>query len=293
MTAPRAAAVVVTHETRDDVLGCLATLSVAGADEVVVVDTGSTDGTVEAVRREHPEVTLLTLDNVGYGAAANVGIARTTAPVVVVANADTRFARGAIRRLADEIEADPELASAGPLVRYPDGRIQASNRRFPTVPQAVGHALFGLWLPRNPWTRAYRMLDVDPLEPRDVDWLSGCAVALRRAAFDEVGGFDPGYFMFVEDVDLGYRLRQAGWRVRFVPDAEVVHTVGASTRRHRARMLVAHARSLDRFYGRAYAGRAGRLLRPLVRLGLATWVAVALVWGAVTGVRHGRSTTGE
>lgn len=294
MTAPRTAAVVVTHETREEVLACLATLHDAGADEVVVVDTGSSDGTAAAVRRDHPDVTLLTLDNVGYGAAANVGIARTSAPVIVVANADTRFGAGSMTRLADELAHDPGVGSAGPLVRYPDGRIQASNRRFPTAGQAVGHALLGLWFPRNPWTRAYRMLDVDPLAARDVDWLSGCAVALRRSAFEEVGGFDPGYFMFVEDVDLGYRLRQAGWRVRFVPDAEVVHTVGASTRRHRARMLVAHARSLDRFYGRAYAGRAGRLLRPFVRLGLAVWVAVALVWGAATGVRrHGRSTTGE
>lgn len=294
MTHPWTAAVVVTHETRDDVLACLATLEDAGADEVVVVDTGSTDGTVATVRAAHADVTLLALDNVGYGQAANVGIARTRAPVVVVANADTRFRPGAISRLADELERHPDVGSAGPLVRYPDGRIQASNRRFPTLAQAVGHGLFGLWWPKNPWTRAYRMLDADPYVARDVDWLSGCAIALRRTAFEEVGGFDPGYFMFVEDVDLGYRLRRAGWRVRFVPDAEVVHTVGASTRLRRARMLVAHARSLDRFYGRAYAHGAGRLLRPFVRLGLAVWVAAALVWGAAAGVRrHGRSTTGE
>lgn len=290
---PPTAAVVVTHETREEALACLASLGPAGAAEVVLVDSGSTDGTADAVRAAFPDVAVVELDNVGYAQAANAGVARTTAPVVVVANADTRFAAGAVTALAAVFAADREVGAAGPLVRYPDGRLQASCRRFPTPGQAAGHALLGLWFPRNRWTRAYRMLDDDPSAPRDVDWLSGCAIALRREAFDDVGGFDPGYFMFVEDVDLGYRLRRADWRVRYCPDAEVVHTVGASTRRHRVRMVVAHARSLDRFYGRAYARGAGRWLRPLVRVGLAVWVALVLAWGAIAGVRDGRSTTGE
>ncbi len=293
MTDPPVAAVIVTHETRDEALACLATLGDAGASEVVLVDSGSTDGTARAVRETYPDVRVVELSNVGYGRAANVGIARTEAPYIVIANADTRFERGSITRLGRSLDTHPEVGAAGPLVRYPDGRPQASARRFPTVSQAIGHALLGLWFPRNPWTRAYRMLDEDPTEPKDVDWLSGCALSLRREAFVDVGGFDPGYFMYVEDVDLGYRMRQSGWAIRYEPSAEVIHHVGASTRRRRAAMVIEHAKSLDRFYGRVYNRGPGRLLRPFVRLGLAVWVLLVLAWGVVAGVRAGRSPTGE
>jgi N-acetylglucosaminyl-diphospho-decaprenol L-rhamnosyltransferase len=290
---PDVAVVIVNHETRDEALACLETLDAAGAGEVVLVDCGSTDGSVAAVRETRPDVTVLALDNVGYGRGANAGVARTTAPFVVVANADTRFAPGSLELLARSFEGAPDLAAAGPQVRYPDGRPQASARTFPTLGQAAGHALLGLWWPGNPWTRAYRQSDVDPRAARDVDWLSGCALMLRRRAFDEVGGFDPGYWMFVEDVDLGFRLRQAGWRVRFEPDAQVEHAVGASAGAKRARMVIAHARSLDRFYRRAYAHGVGRLVQPLVRVGLALWVVLVLVWNRLVAQRSGRSSTGE
>lgn len=287
------ALVVVNHDTRDELLACLATARQGGADEIVVVDSGSRDGSPAAVRSADPDATVLELPNIGYGRAANAGAARTTAPVLVVANADTRFGRGALGELAEALLSDASLGAVGPRVRYPDGRQQASARRLPTLSQTVGHALLGLWWPDNRWTRQYRMADADPDLPRDVDWLSGCVLAIRRRAFEEVGGFDPGYFMYVEDVDLGLRLRRAGWRLRYVPDAEVVHRVGASTGRRRAAMVVAHARSLDRFFGRAYAHRPVRHLRPLVRLGLTAWVLGVLLWDRFVGRRTGRSTTGE
>lgn len=292
MTA-RIAAVVVTHDTCADALECLATLRDAGADEVVLVDCGSRDGTVAAVRQRFGWVRVLALDNVGYGQGANAGVRHTTAPYVAVANADTRFPPGSLRTLADALDADPSIGAVGPAVCYPDGRRQASARRFPTLRQAAGHALFGLWWPRNPWTRAYRMLDHDPEQPRDVDWLSGCALLLRRDAFEAVGGFDPRYFMYVEDVDLCYRLRRAGWRLRYLPTVRVVHRVGASTGRRRARMVVEHARSLHRFFRRAYARGPLRVLDPLVRLGLVVWVGTVLVWDVLVRARSGRSTTGE
>jgi N-acetylglucosaminyl-diphospho-decaprenol L-rhamnosyltransferase len=289
------AVVVVSHDTREEALACVATLPAAGADEVVLVDSGSRDGTAPAVAAAHPGVRVLRLANVGFGRAATPVLPATDAPVVVVANADTRFAPGSVRAIAAALDADPGLGAVGPRLTYPDGRRQASARRLPSLGTAVGHGLLGLWVPDNPWTRRYRLADLDPDVSHDVDWLSGCALGLRRRAFDEVGGFDPGYFMFVEDVDLAWRLTRAGWRLATAPAAGVVHRVGASTSLRRPAMVRAHARSLARFADRAYLTGPRAWLRPLVRVGLVGWVVVTLVWERLVRLRGGdiRSTTGE
>jgi N-acetylglucosaminyl-diphospho-decaprenol L-rhamnosyltransferase len=286
MTPTTVAVVVVNHNTREDLLACIASLGDAGADEVVVVDSGSTDESPAAVTRAFPDVRLVTLPNVGFGQAANAGGAVTSAGVIVVANADTRFPPGSVRAMGDYLAARPDVGAMGPVVRFPDGRLQMSARAFPSLRQAIGHAVIGLWWPANPWTRAYRLTDWDHASERQVDWVSGCCLALRRDAFESVGGFDPAYFMFVEDVDLCLRLSQAGWRVMFSPVAEVTHAVGASVSRVRIRMTVEHARSLDRFYARRYAGSPKRLLRPFIRLGLAGWLVAALTWSALRGKTH-------
>jgi N-acetylglucosaminyl-diphospho-decaprenol L-rhamnosyltransferase len=289
------AVVIVTHDTREEALACLASAQRAGARELVLVDSGSADGTAAAVRAALPDVGVLELVNVGFGRAANAGVAATSSPVVMVANADVRFEPDSLRRLAEELLADGSLGAVGPQVVYPDGSPQASARRLPDLKTAIGHALLSRVLAGNRFTRRYRALDADPALPRDVDWLSGCALALRREAFEAVGGFDPGYFLYVEDVDLGVRLQAAGWRLRYTPSARVTHRVGASTGQRRARALIHHARGLDRFHDHHLARTpTARLLRPLVRLGLAGWVVATLVWERVerwAGVS--RSTTGE
>lgn len=283
---PRTAVVVVNHNTRDDLLGCLEALQSGGADEIVVVDAGSSDGSLEAVAERFPQVRRLGLPNVGFGRAANAGVALTSAPAVVLANADTVFPKGSVAALGSYLDQHPDVGAAGPIVRFPDGQLQLSARAFPSLGQALGHAIFGLWWPENPWTRAYRLTDWDHESERDVDWLSGCCVAVRRAAFDAVGGFDPAYFMFVEDVDLCARLREAGWRVVFAPVTEVVHAIGGSVSHRRFRMVVEHARSLDRFFGRRYATGPRQLTRPLIRLGLVGWAVTVMAWSLLRGKTH-------
>lgn len=287
------AVVLVTHDTRTEVLAALDSLDADGIapphGEVVVVDTGSRDGTTEAVRRAWPGVRVLPLANTGFARAANAGLRATDAPTVVVANADVRFQRGAIATLARTMACDPGLAAVGPEVRYLDGTRQASARRRPDATTAVLHAVLGRIYPDNPWTRRYHARDLDPTVARDVDWLSGCALALRRAAVDAVGGFDPGYFLYVEDVDLAERLREAGWRLRYEPGARVRHRVGASTSRARWRALGHHARSLDRYLTARLRGPA-RLLRPLLPVAVAAWAATT---GLAERYGRHRSTTGE
>lgn len=285
------AVVIVTHETRDEVLGCLASIPAGEAAQIVVVDSGSTDGTGEALRREHPDVLVIRLANVGFGRGANCGIRATRAEQVVVCNADVRFTPGALPAMAGRLEADTEVAAVGPLVRYPDGTVQASARCMPGVRTAVVHGLLGRVAPDNAATRRYHVREEPVDRPRDVDWLSGCVLALRRAAVDEVGGFDPGYFLYVEDVDLGQRLRSRGWRLRYEPCARVVHAVGASTSQQRGRSLLAHARSLDRYQAMRLGGGLARALIWPLRVALAGWVVGT--WLAERFTREARSVTGE
>jgi N-acetylglucosaminyl-diphospho-decaprenol L-rhamnosyltransferase len=210
--------------------------------------------------------------------------------VVVVANADVRFAPGAPAALAAAVVEAGDVGVAGPRVVYPDGRHQASARTLPDPVTAIVHALLRWVLPGNRWTARYRQTGHDPAVARDVGWVSGCALAVRRTAFDAVDGFDPGYPLYLEDVDLAARLAEAGWRVRYDPRTTVVHRVGASTGRRRWRALVWHARGLDRYVGRRY-GAAGRALRPLLRVALAGWVVATYL--AERRLGRGRSTTGE
>jgi N-acetylglucosaminyl-diphospho-decaprenol L-rhamnosyltransferase len=286
--------VVVTHETRDEVLGALASLT-THPGPVVVVDSGSSDGTADAVRAAHPSVRVLELGNVGYGRGVNAGtrLLGEDINVVVAANADVRFQLGAIDALVAALDADPGVAAVGPRVRYPDGGHQASARRSPSFGTAVVHGAIGWLVPGNSATRRYHALDLtgpDATHACDVDWVSGCAFAVRRSDLEAVGGFDPGYRLFVEDVDLCARLRRRGRRIRFEPAAVVEHRVGASTSHRPLRARIAHARGLDRYLSRPERGPA-RHLRPLVWPGLAAWVVATSV---ATAVRGGRaSSTGE
>ena len=156
-----------------------------------------------------------------------------------------------------------------------------SARTEPGLFAALAHAALGLVWRTNPWTRRYRQLDVDPTLPRDVDWVSGAAVWLRREALDDIGGWDERYFMYMEDVDLCLRLRRAGWRVEYLPSGEVVHVQGVSTSQRPYRMIAEHHRSVWRFAARRYRGWRRVLLAPLgAALALRCLAAMAQhAWG--------------
>jgi N-acetylglucosaminyl-diphospho-decaprenol L-rhamnosyltransferase len=200
--------------------------------------------------------------NLGYARAANLGIAATTAPVVAILNPDTVLAPGVGAALVARFAAEPDLGAAGPCLQNTDGTVYPSARRIPSLPDAVGHGLlFFVWRD-NPFTRRYRETGADPALPRDVDWLSGAALWLRRAALDDVGGWDERYFMYVEDVDLCWRLRRAGWRVAYEPSGTVEHLLGVSTAGRPYRMIAEHHRSLLRFASVRFTGRRRALLAP-------------------------------
>jgi N-acetylglucosaminyl-diphospho-decaprenol L-rhamnosyltransferase len=282
--------VVVNYNAGEHLEHCvrslLADASAGGAPDVVVVDNDSRDGSVAAVTAAHPDVTVVPVGtNLGYATAANRGIAVTHAPVVAVCNADVTVGDGAGAAMVARFEREPDVGAIGPRVRNPDGSVYPSARAFPTPVDAVGHALFGWWWPQNRWTRRYRQLDCDPDRPRDADWVSGAAIWLRRVALDDVDGWDEGYFMYLEDADLGWRLRRRGWRICYEPAATVVHVQALSTSRHPYRMIFEHHRSTARFAAKRWTG-ARRCLLVLLVPALAVRAALVAA-GYALGRRSG------
>jgi N-acetylglucosaminyl-diphospho-decaprenol L-rhamnosyltransferase len=289
---PRWAAVVVAYESGPLLTDCVTSLlaedSAGGPPEVVVVDNGSHDGSIEALEAAYPGVAVLRPGaNLGYSRAANLGTAATTAPVVAVINPDAVVARGSAAVVLARFDAEPGLGAIGPLIRELDGSVYPSARRVPSTRDAVGHAVLGSIRPDNASTRRYRELDADPTVPREVDWVSGAAIWLRRDALDAIGGWDEGFFMYVEDVDLCWRLHGAGWTVAYEPAAEVTHVQGVSTAGHPYRMIVAHHRSTLRFAAKRWHGFRRALLAPLAAL-LAVRASVAM---AARWARTGRPAT--
>lgn len=238
--------------------------------QVVLADNGSTDGAPQrAARRDG--VSLLPIgENVGYGAAANRGVVELGPEVgwVVVANPDIEWHPGSLDELLAAAQRWPRAGALGPLIREPNGAVYPSARLLPSLGRGFGHAVLGPLWSGNPWTTAYRQSDT-ALGERAAEWLSGSCLLLRRTAFESVGGFDPRYFMYFEDVDLGDRLGRAGWLNVYVPTAEVTHLGGHATSRSSEQMLAEHHRSTYRYLADRHPGPSCAPLRLALRAGLA------------------------
>ena len=211
---------------------------------VIMADNGSTDGAPEEALERFPNVKLLrTGANLGYGSAVNRAVTEygltSGTDFFIVANPDVQWGPRSIDLLLEAADRWPRAGALGPLIQDPDGSVYPSARHLPSIIRGGMHAVVGPVWPSNPWTAVYRQERTDPSE-RTVGWLSGSCLLMRTEAFSAVTGFDERYFMYMEDVDLGDRLGQAGWRNVYVPSAEVLHAKGHSTGRDPARNLAAH-----------------------------------------------------
>ncbi|EHR49206.1 putative glycosyltransferase [Saccharomonospora marina XMU15] len=266
------AVVTVTYSPGETLDRFLDTLDKATDRDVTVVlaDNGSVDGAPErAAEREHVRL-VRTGGNLGYGGAVNRGVAELDDSVgwVVIANPDLEWDPGSLDTLLEVARRWPRGAAFGPLIREPDGSVYPSARLLPSLGRGVGHALLGKVWPANPWTRAYRQDRALPSE-RTAGWLSGSCQLVRRVAFDSVGGFDPRYFMYFEDVDFGDRLGRAGWLNVYAPSASVMHIGGQATSKASARMLAAHHESAYRYLADRHRGLLWKPLLWAIRVGLA------------------------
>ena len=239
---------------------------------VCVVDNKpGADGVSDVAARYGAEYLSLP-ENPGYGAGMNAGyaqLARThgNLEAVFFCNPDVRFLEPAVAELAASLLDDPTAGSIGPRLLNEDGTTYPSARNIPSVGTGIGHALFSKIWPTNPWTRAYQNAS-DYERRRAAGSLSGAAVMVKAPVFDLIGGWDEEYFMHFEDIDLGWRIGQAGYTNVYEPNIAVEHSGAHSTKKHAVMVERAMTRSAIRFMKKRYAGFWNAPLRWGITLGL-------------------------
>ena len=276
---PRLSVVVVSWNTRDVLRACLDAVRthLASIDhETIVVDNASSDGSPEMVAAEFAQALLIRHDaNLGFGRGANTGMAAARGDFLLLLNSDALLVDDSLVQLVERLAAQPDVGVVGPRIVLPDGRLQVSARRFPSLGRLL---LSELWLhrllPRH--VAAERLLGHywNHAQPREADWLVGACLLLRREVFTRAGGFDPSIFMYGEEVEWCRRIHTAGFRIAFDPNARVQHLNHQSADRlfgddgRVDRCLIAEHQLLRRWQGApaSAAAHVVRLTGALLRL---------------------------
>ncbi len=244
MSSPPVAGILVTHGVKPDLSPCVAALAEQVSELVILQNLAAPLPALPSHAR------VLTNERpVALAANINRGVAETSAPFIVVANPDAIARPGAVNTLVEFALARARCGVVGPELRYPDGSWQPSRRRFPTVTGTLVRRtpLRALLRPYRR-QRAHYLLDERAQEPVPADWMLGAFLLLRRTMLEELGGFDAGYRLYGEDIDLCYRAMRAGWERWQVPQAVVVHAHDALTdRRFLTRRTLWHWRGIARF----------------------------------------------
>lgn len=260
--------VIVSWNVCDLLRRCLRSVLDANAEhppantEVIVVDNASVDGSVEMVRSEFDSVHLIAnSDNRGFPAANNQGLDAGRGRYVLLLNPDTEVVDDALATMVSFADAHPDVGIVGPRLLNPDGSVQSSRRRFPTLTTAFFEST---WLepyaPRRMLERYY-VLDRPNDTLQDVDWLTGAALMARRSAIEQVGPLDEGFFMYSEELDWCRRFREAGWRVVYLPTAQIVHHVGKSSEQVVAARHIHFQTSKVRYFRKYHSAVAAEALR--------------------------------
>jgi len=292
---PAVSIIIVSWNTRELLRACLRAVAREAAQvgaEVVVVDNDSADGSAAMVATEYPDVKLVrNPENRGFGAACNQGLALAGGRFVMLLNPDAEPRPGAIAALLAFLSSAPHVGAVGPLIVREGDEPGLTYGHFPSLSTALW-PLVGPLAGRLPGGVHLPALGVVPpppgpgAGPREVDYVSGAAMTLRRAALDQVGGFDERFFLYFEETDLCRRLRGSGWRVVYLPAAIVEHREGASRDKRSAPALAEYYRSFDRYLRKHHSAPYVALLRGafLLGLGLRYLAARAAARGALA--RH-------
>jgi GT2 family glycosyltransferase len=296
--------IILSWNTRTLLEKCLRSLVCASPEdsiEIIVVDNASEDGSRQMVQEQFPQVRLVVNShNIGFGAGNNTALPYVTGRYVLFLNSDTVVMDGALSAMIRYADSQPDVGILGPKLLNEDGSLQYSCRQYPNLGTGFfRNTPLGRLFPKNRYTTDYLLKDWDHSSPRDVDWVSGAALMIRKTVLDKIGGFDEDYYMYCEDVDLCWRANHApfpaetdddkgnliesalsdtrhptsgtgkSWRVSYYPDAVIYHLIGKSTDQAPTRMTYEFHRSQYLFYKKHYAATTSPLLRPLIPVGIA------------------------
>ncbi len=267
------AIIIVSWNVRNLLDRCITTVhaSLAGsgiAYRIIVVDNASTDGTSAMLHARHPDVDVIDAgSNLGFAGGNNLALRRvlarneTDVRYVLLLNPDTEVVGDAIPTLVRYLEEHPDVAVAGPRLRYPDGTVQSSRRRFPTPGVLFWESTPLEWRwSNNPWVRRYRCIDTPEDREQAVDWLVGAALMVRRSAIDRAGLLDAGFVLYSEELEWQQRLGAWG-RIVYLPAAEIIHHEGKSSAQVPAWRLITFHQSRLRYAQLRYGDRLATALR--------------------------------
>jgi N-acetylglucosaminyl-diphospho-decaprenol L-rhamnosyltransferase len=242
--------------------------------EVIVVDSGSRDGSPEVVRQDSPWVEVIEPGgNVGFARGNNIGMAASKGRYILLLNPDTKVLGDAVVRMIRYMDAHPEVGVVGPQLLNEDGTVQSSRRRFPTLATAFFESTWFQPIAPPRVLRRYYMLDRDDSEILPVDWVTGAAVMARREIVEQVGGLDEGFFMYSEELDWQRRIKAAGWQVVYFPEAQVIHYGGKSSEQVIAQRDIRFHTSKIRYF-RKHHGWIAAVILWLFLLGNYAWQLV-------------------
>ncbi len=268
MTSPALSVVIVNWNVRELLRRCLMSIYInwrlpPEALEVIVVDNASHDGSSEMVCREFPQVTLIAnQDNLGFTAGNNQALKQVRGRYVMLLNPDTEVLGEALTALVDYADAHPEVGVVAPKLLNADGSVQSSRRRFPTMATAfLESTVLQQWWADNSILRAYYMQDRSDDEIQQVDWSVGACLMVRREVIEQVGLLDDSFFMYSEEMDWCYRIKQAGWQIVYFPGAQVIHYGGQSSRQVIAAQHIHFQRSKIRFFRKHHGPLQATLIR--------------------------------
>lgn len=287
--------VIVSYNVRPFLDHCLQSVQRACDNlpvQIIVVDNASSDASADMVRSRYPDVTLIeNKDNVGFARANNQAFEQAVGDAILIINPDSFVQEDTLKTLWDCLQSADDVGAVGPKIIMPDGRLEPrSMRGFPT-PWAAFSYLSGLssLFPKSRFFSRYLLTHLDPDRQHEVDALSGCCMMVRRGLLNDLNGFDGDYFMYGEDLDLCFRIREQGYRILYQPATRIVHFKGESTRRSDIDHRYHFRKAMRLFVDKNLTGDVSQLSRGLITAGfwfqgiekklipLLQWIAVPLI----------------
>ncbi|GAE09687.1 dTDP-RHA:a-D-GlcNAc-diphosphoryl polyprenol [Paenibacillus sp. JCM 10914] len=282
---------VVNYNTRQLTVDCLRSVFASETDytyEVIVIDNDSKDDSVQSIREEFPQISLIeNRENTGFARANNQGMNVSQGRYVLLLNSDTIIQQDTLQTMIDFMDANPLTGASGCKIILPDGSLdKACKRGFPT-PSASFYYAFGLskLFPDKPKFNQYQLGYLDPDQEYPVDCLVGAFMMVRRETIDQVGGLDERFFMYGEDIDWCYRIKQAGWGIHYYPRTTIVHYKGGSARRRPFKIIYEFHRAMILFHRKHYRQRYNIFVNGAVYAGVGLKLLLSLVTNRLQPVR--------